>query len=237
MPNYWARNSETGRGERGQWDRLSTKTKKWWLHYCGFMNTHHDPKSSWSLNSKTIREQQKNVLFVLLCVSFVWSCCLNYHSCLEHTVRLCMQRHPGVVTPMAWSVSLHLQFTIIISFCFFFSFIAGTDVAAKHTHIQCVIIKSPNLPVDAVSMATPLPSKGWNCCLGACRSSRISSKRGPALPNIPFFSSSSSSNHFPSKPGPSLELADMLAVIARREFVSKRERFCEIAEEIQRCAA
>ncbi len=79
--------------------------------------------------------------------------------------------------------------------------------------------------------------KGMNCCLGACRSSRISSKRGPALPNIPFFSSSSSSNHFPPKPGPSLELADMLTVIARRECVRKRERLCEIAEETERCVA
>ncbi len=230
-------NSETGWGERGQRHRQWAQRQRnddyiivaLWTHIVILR-----VQSSWLLNSKRTREQHKNVLFVLLCVSFVWSCYLNYHSCLERTVRLCMQRHPGAVTPMAWPVSLHLQFIISSSFCFFFSLIVGTGATAK---TQCVIIKSPHLPVDAVSMATPLPSKGWNCCLGACRSSRISSKRGPALPNIPFFSSSSSSNHFPSKPGPSFELADILAVIARREFVRKRERLCEIAEEIERCDA
>lgn len=75
-------------------------------------------QSSWLLSSKRIREQHNNVLFVLLCVSFVWSCYLNYHS-------VC--RHPCAVTPIARPVSLH-QFIIIISFCFFFSLIAGMGV-------------------------------------------------------------------------------------------------------------
>ncbi len=38
-----------------------------------------------------------------------------------------MQRDPGAVTPIAWPVSLH-QCIIIISFCFFFSLIAGMGV-------------------------------------------------------------------------------------------------------------
>ncbi len=51
MPNYWAipcdlEQRDRLRRKRAERQTVSTKTKKWWLHYCGFMNTHHDPKSS-----------------------------------------------------------------------------------------------------------------------------------------------------------------------------------------------
>jgi len=95
---------------------------------------------------ETIREQHKNV-FVCFIVCVVCLIMLFELSQLPraHTVSLCTQKHPGAVTPMAWSVSLtlslslHLQFIIIIVvvfFCFFFSFrlypaLQNARVAAK----------------------------------------------------------------------------------------------------------